>query len=357
MINDFNNDTYKDLVLSGPWYNRQYGEAYVELGGSTGFSHLLLREESMCFGAEPACLAAGDLNGDSYGDIVVAARGAAEMPFLFVFLGDSVVDTICDAKFTGIVSVSRFQEVSTGDINGDGFDDMLVSNVEKEGLNGFPYTYIYYGGEVIDTSMDIKMTDLGHAVDDLNNDGIDEAVFYSRHTIPDTFLTMRLYFGEVGFDTFPDDSMQQPFAMYRDAYYSPEIINAGDLNGDGWPEMVIADPGNKERGAKAGKVWVYSLRQWAVEEMSIPAKTNPDIRICPNPLRSLTTIHFSVRGQGNVTFRLRNCAGELVYEEDLGYKMPGVHVVSLGEGMPSGVYFCSFGVNDAVITRKLVVLR
>src|SRR5437867_2137100 len=72
---------------------------------------------------------AGDFNGDGFDDIVVGAPfvGATDAGAAYVFFGGPSMDAVADLTINGTGSDSLGWSVAgAGDINGDGFDDIIV---------------------------------------------------------------------------------------------------------------------------------------------------------------------------------------------------------------------------------------
>ena len=75
---DVNGDGYADIVVGAPGYNTDIGRAYVHHGGASGTSAspsttLTGEATGHLFGG--AVSPAGDVNGDGFADVIVAARG------------------------------------------------------------------------------------------------------------------------------------------------------------------------------------------------------------------------------------------------------------------------------------------
>ena len=88
---DVNGDGFADTVV-GAWYVGQMGRAYLHLGGAAGLSiapavTLTGTGGSVAmFGSSTA--SAGDVNGDGYADVLVGARSArAEAGQVYFYLG------------------------------------------------------------------------------------------------------------------------------------------------------------------------------------------------------------------------------------------------------------------------------
>ncbi len=81
-----------------------------------------------------ACASAGDVNGDGFKDIIIGATQAMmDRGYAYVYLGGPDFDTIPDVRLIGEpFSPSGFSNFGcltacAGDVNNDGYDDVMVS--------------------------------------------------------------------------------------------------------------------------------------------------------------------------------------------------------------------------------------
>jgi hypothetical protein len=126
------------------------GRIYVYLGGPAGIPVTPATEVegpgTFAFGGEAA--SAGDVNGDGYSDLVFGAFGdghtASVTGNAFVYLGGASglastpatsIDGPDAAGFFGVVSSSH------GDLDGDGYDDVVVAAYEALGAAGRVYVF------------------------------------------------------------------------------------------------------------------------------------------------------------------------------------------------------------------------
>jgi hypothetical protein len=215
------------------------------LGGSGSFAHSLS--------------AAGDINGDGFGDIIVGANtdglygaftGAA-----YIYFGSSNMDNNWDLRLSGQTSYSNFGESvsSAGDVNGDGFDDVIVGAHIHSNYRGT--IYIFHGSPNMDNVPDFIKTgyssqsqfQLGRSVAgncDINADGFSDVVIgHSNGAL--------VFLGGSVMDTAVD------FRVRRNAGidgFGSKVSTGGDLNSDGFSDFVVTSPRyNNDRGA----VYVY----------------------------------------------------------------------------------------------------
>ena len=238
---DINGDGFDDLVVGAPKLNTgQYGvtpgydgQVYVVFGGPsfgatveinslngvTGFSATGVSDEQAATGASIS--SGGDVNGDGIDDFVVGAPGSYDYDHVtgraYVVFGKTNLGSTGSLDLTQVTGTSGFilngaanydvagTSVSiTGDINGDGFDDVVVgaptissNSVDPGATNG--QAYVVFGGP------NVSATVPG------NLDGLN---------------------GVTGFKLSGSGS-----------YHAGQRVTSGsDLNGDGFDEVFIGEP-------------------------------------------------------------------------------------------------------------------
>ena len=167
---DINGDGCADLILaatfaSGPDNSRDSaGETYFVLCPPAAVLDMARGEQEVTvLGIDPGdqighSIAAGDLNGDGFADLLLGAL-SADGPGnrsdlageVYIILGGArladVIDTAADgadALIYGAAAVDRLgRSVTTGDVNGDGFSDVLISAPNAIGRAGL--VYVFYG--------------------------------------------------------------------------------------------------------------------------------------------------------------------------------------------------------------------
>ena len=108
---------------------------------------------------------AGDVNGDGYGDVIVGAyhndAGGTDAGRAYVHFGGPGADAVADLTLTGAAAYDQFgySVAGAGDINGDGYDDVIVGALFNDGgAANAGRAYVYYGGPGADATADLTLT-------------------------------------------------------------------------------------------------------------------------------------------------------------------------------------------------------
>lgn len=198
---DLNGDGYSDLVLRVVFRRegRVVPEVRVYLGGPEGLertpSHTYRSTSEFAWVYGEAISARGDLDGDGLADVVIGERtygteDSVGVGAVFAYLSRlNLGDAQRATSWYGSIPRGGFgQQISTsGDLDGDGFDDLVVfRGVEYLGRSEEPSLQIFHGGTegpvaVASVTLhgvrardgeDMRLTTAA----DFNNDGVSELV-------------------------------------------------------------------------------------------------------------------------------------------------------------------------------------
>lgn len=272
-LGDINGDGYSDIVAGG-WLadlpSTSEGGAWVFLGSATGLNtirHQLERNYgSAQFGYTVA--GAGDINGDGYNDVIIGAHkfvhtGSTAAPDgrVFVYHGSANAlgggmnpNPTLAFNTNGISARTGWAVSSAGDVNGDGYSDVVIGDWQDEigpeldegvvlvyhgsaaGLNTTPVTIIEGGAAA---------RWLGRSVStagDVNGDGYaDILIGCSQWTNPQSKEgAVFLHLGS------PTGINSSAFIRYEsnlvNGLMGEWVSTAGDVNGDGYSDMVFGIP-------------------------------------------------------------------------------------------------------------------
>lgn len=262
---DLNGDGYADLVVGGD----QVSRAYLYMGSAGGIASA--QQPSKLIGPAATHLgdsvaSAGDVNGDGYADLIVrASYDSNSIGGVYLYLGgpgglgDSSQPIVLNGP-DGSNSNFGLTISSAGDINGDGYADVVVGAPAVGG--GVPLAtgraHLYLGGpsglssanHVDLNSPDGQGSFFGDSVGsagDVNGDGYADIVIGASRVMTATGRAY-LYFGSPS--GIP--SNQSPVVLTGPNGPNGSFghgTNAGDVNGDGYADLVV--------GTIVGFAYVY----------------------------------------------------------------------------------------------------
>ena len=132
--------------------------------------------------------------------------GGADVGAAYIFFGGTAMDSIADVILTGEAADDwfGFSVSSAGDVNGDGFSDVIVGAFQNDaGGTDAGRAYIYFGGTAMDSIADVILDGeaagdrFGESVSsagDVNGDGFSDVIVGAPHFVcPDTLVVGRAY--------------------------------------------------------------------------------------------------------------------------------------------------------------------
>lgn len=294
---DVNGDGFADVIVGAPGWDGgdpHEGAAFVFLGSATGIvgsdpATAHARIESNQFGAQLGTLpgsTVGDVNGDGFDDILIGAHfyeGTYEdQPLIvngaaFVFYGSAAGITGTDpTNADAIISANQINSdlglyvSGAGDVNGDGFDDIIVG-VPKHGtlfppeippnqrsgeygaalvFHGSPAGITGTGFSDADAVL-LSYEDTGQpdppiygrigsvwGAGDVNGDGYDDVVLGGSEIA----LFPGSANGIIGRNLAEAQSRVQPGGPFGFAPFRLNAAGAGDINGDGFADIIAGAP-------------------------------------------------------------------------------------------------------------------
>jgi len=274
----------------------------LQSGGAISFSE----QPSISMGANPYSLAFADVNGDGKPDLIAAD---AVDGIINVRLGNA--DGTFQPAQTSAAGLNP-GHIALADLNGDGHADLIALDFGNVGTltvlmgngNGtFQAPQTYAAGPV----------PVALAVADLNGDGRPDVVVLNTGN-------MFSFVNSVSVLLNNGDGTFHPRQAY-DTGYQPGAIAVGDVNGDGIPDVIVANSGN---GQKLGNTisiltgngdGTFQLQR-TIATVSLPdsvvfADVNGDGR--PDLI-----VGSDVNGTGTVGIMLGNGNGSFAAQQTLG---------------------------------------
>ncbi len=261
---DVNGDGLADVIVGANGYMTSTGRVYLFLGETGGLPTtptlvLTGREEGERFGLRLA--STGDVNGDGYADVLVAATGyMTNTGRVYLFLGvPGGLNPTPALTLTGELEGDGFGRVApAGDVNGDGFADAIFGTSSYPGGTSRGKIYLHYGsptglrappaftatGEAAGDSFGRSLGTAG----DVNGDGYaDVIVGASSYGGASNYGRIYVYYGSpTGLDATRMISVTGAGTNYR---LGGAVSTAGDVNGDGFADVIAgADYANSQSG-------------------------------------------------------------------------------------------------------------
>ncbi len=266
-ISDLNGDGIDEILIGAagedPGGLGKVGSAFVFSGGD---GSILYQFNGSAVGDEfgKTIRNTGDVDGDGLEDILVAAPradpgGLTDYGSVFVFSGaDGSLLHRIDGQ--GYAEFLNFSSGSSGDLNQDGFDDIVFgsSSADPNGASDAGSVWAYSGfdgsllhridGEAAYDRFGWPVTVIG----DLTGDGFDDIAFRGS---PSWEGTVYVHSGRTGAKVA---EFLNPNGGNGSFGFS--LSPAGDWNLDGYPDLLVSDPSVfVEESAIAGEVYVMSL--------------------------------------------------------------------------------------------------
>ncbi|MCG3154259.1 MAG: hypothetical protein DKINENOH_00853 [bacterium] len=283
LLADVNGDGHADAVVGSPYVDvgglQNVGQVFVYLGPTYSAAPLVLDDPMPVFIAYfGATLAAGDVNGDGYDDLLVGTPWSDigsiyAAGHVFVFLGGPSFDRTRDFTLQDPFPESYASfgtAVATGDLNGDGIDDVVVGGDESDasGLTSAGEAFVFLGSNPFDSSSDFTLRDpapeayanFGTAVvlanlnGDTKKDVIISAPFSDIGSVVSAGQAF-VFMGGTNFDTNADFTLQDPSPQNLMAFGLS--ITAGEVNGDSFEDVITGSYGRGPASATGEEATVY----------------------------------------------------------------------------------------------------
>ncbi len=281
---DVNGDGYSDIIVGAPYYDSgqtDEGAVFMYAGGESGLqaSGYYWKKEGDLAGAHFGFSAAGagDVDGDGYDDVIVGApnyaSGQVDEGGAWVYRGSAagMISTPYWHKLSDQVgALFGFSVAGAGDTNGDGFAEVIIGapmmeNDIDDADEGMLFVYRGSASGMGTTpyfskDADKAGTHFGYSVasaGDTNRDGYADIIVGA----PDYTSTYAAEGGAWVYLGRPDRIITSPdwyaYGGQASAHFGFSVAGAGDVNGDGYSDVIVGAPDYADGQAGEGGVWTY----------------------------------------------------------------------------------------------------
>lgn len=303
---DVNGDGYSDVIIGAPYFDEpagtlDKGRTFVFNGSATGITTTTASVQTGVNGGDNfgySVATAGDVNGDGYSDVIIGAPGFddggnSNEGRVYIYhgsaagLGATAASTPDDANQSGASLGTSV--ASAGDVNGDNFSDVIIGASGYDDAGGDEGRgYIYYGsaggigaapGSVID-AFNQGGANLGSSVasaGDVNGDGFSD-VIVGANSYDDGFANEGRAFvfhgAAGGLSITPNSILDGP--NQASAFFGTSVSSAGDVNGDGYSDVIVGADFFDDGSVNEGKAFVYHGGAAGLGATPLPANTPDD---------------------------------------------------------------------------------
>lgn len=224
---DVNCDGYDDIITGTPYYNgasTYNGRVYISFGPNPTTMNLsaadVIIDSSLWMDFSGWSVAgAGDVNGDGCDDFLIGAPYSSDAAYesgtAYLFYGDALLASTdvstADLKYVGVAAsdYAGYSVAGAGDVNGDGYDDILIGAPGRTAWTGAQAgaAYLIYGGASLG-GMALSGADVR---------------FHGEAAVD-----------QAGFD----------------------VAGGGDFDGDGYDDIIVSAPGEDSAAAGAGATYL-----------------------------------------------------------------------------------------------------
>lgn len=284
---DLDGDGYSDVVVGAPLVDnggQDQGSVFIYHGSASGVGRRVRlddpnKQDSANFGVSAAVV--GDVNADGYADLLVGAAGSNDRKgSAYLYYGSE--SGLHNFRKTRLASKDGAHDDwfgaavgGAGDVNGDGFSDVLIgaSGANRDGSD-WGVAYLYVGGHVGVSADDVitlrapaqDFDQFGSSVTgagDINGDGYADIAIgcpgidlVGRTSGKDRGAVYIFEGSARGPRRVPAIRLTAPVPIDHDRF-GASVSGGGDLNRDGYGDLLVGAPGADKSDVDAGTAYVF----------------------------------------------------------------------------------------------------
>ncbi|RMH40589.1 MAG: hypothetical protein D6689_13335 [Deltaproteobacteria bacterium] len=285
---DVDGDGYADVLVGASGTDRDgidWGAAHLLYGSAEG---IVNSRRLRIVAPQPtdydhfgyALAPAGDVNGDGYADVAIGSPGidlagmytGTDRGAVYVFHGaPDGLSQVPAARLEAPVPLDYdrfgFAIAGAGDVDADGFDDVLVGAPGIDSPHpdgGVAYLFVGSAGGAIATPRAVLEDPRIEVFDrfgtsvagagDVDADGFDDVVIGA--SAPDRGRGLVFRGGPEGIDPIPSAVLRDPLGPGYN-HFADAVAGAGDVDADGFDDVIIGASGSDNGGVYRGSVVLY----------------------------------------------------------------------------------------------------
>ena len=287
---DVNGDGYADVIVGAAYYSHgqdEEGVAFIFLGSASGIASgnpataaSLLESNQSQSSPEIAVAGAGDVNGDGYADVIVGWSGDLGAALIFLGSASGVASgnpSTAATRLDSTVGMGLGASVaSAGDVNGDGYADVIVgAPYFSAGQSGEGAAFVFLGsasgipsGNQTSAAAQLESNQVGAnfgigvaGAGDVNGDGYADVIvgaqYYDNGHIDEGAAFVFLGSASGIASGNPTTAWVQLVSNQENGYLGSSVAGAGDVNGDGYADVIVGAPLYANGQAFEGAAFVY----------------------------------------------------------------------------------------------------
>jgi hypothetical protein len=376
---DVNGDGYDDVIVGAPLHSGAVeagGRAFVYLGSPAGLGAVAAWTAGGLwhYALGWTVSTAGDVNADSFADVIVGAPG-----YSFDANGLALVyhGSAAGLATTPAWSVTRTEGVfgsavaNAGDVNADGFDDVLVGDPSVDSNRGRAYLYIGSPDGLLNVPSAIRSGTqpgglFGYSVStagDIDHDLMDDVIIGAPGENDGDPGEGRAHVFTGAIDYLSATAVWSGSSDHAGAQYGISAGTAGDVDGDGSSDIIVGAQYDDNGQFDEGRAYVFQgpALGASVEEPATGEEGAPDLRIMVSPAGSATRIAYRLLARDAVRLAIYDAAGRCLRVLVDGVVEAGDHAVvwdrrsTEQKRVANGMYLVRLEVGKRSRTAKILL--